>query len=43
MVPDVNVLALLELHLLMKYINKLANTVNLEDPSLTPNAGTLPS
>ena len=25
MVPDVNVLALLELHLLMKYVNKLAN------------------
>ena len=40
MVPDVNVLALLELHLLMKYVNKLANTVNLDDPSKTPNAGT---
>ena len=40
-IPNVPVHALLELHFTMGYINRLAATVNVDDPSLTPNADEL--
>ena len=40
-IPSISVPALLELHFLMLYINRMSRTVNVEDPSLTPNADEL--
>ena len=37
-IPRVNIFALLELHFLIKGLNDMAASVNVEDPSLTPNA-----
>ena len=40
-IPSVPVHALLELHFTMMYINRMARTVDIDDPSRTPNADAL--